>query len=1304
MTDTPSSSDRSYRQSLNKALHVSCILTGALDDDLGIKKPTTTTKLGAKHLAENQAALHATLSDRLQHAVCSWDHLASFQLNQNAEIATGDLALFLLSRIHSCLVEKKKDVASRVAVHDERTPALKHKGIQPKEEVGLGIKHVKLVTTLQSLSSRWALAKRIKAYDEALFKLAPKGFGKAQDKTASTFKLTEQNRFEEVDEEREVQQRANARLAFNAARQDLASVVDRWASILVAQGSGSATALGGPVSASTDVVTVMLRVGIVDYLSSLLRLGFGPNVNPAASQPNRTAPTKDKIQKRAAAATTQLLRFLSTHSAMSALSSVIAHSDAKLAAPSFVKAVSSRLLSAQLLRPDGVRSLFIITFGRADLADAAAELQDADGQRQTQNSTAEPGSNSLKRFEQCARLLLTTPQGMPLDVYMPIILPNILDILAPNLDPKSNITPPPQEQMRAAGFVLTRLSERHPQLFAKAMHDRVYSNFRPSLPSLGTNMGTEHASVVVTSVEELDSAVSVLSSFLLFSEPSPTFFTVLFEPILPQLLTLYNLLHSPKQGNGKGKVRSHEAGTQRDRLKVEVANFLKTWIRLVDAKHGAKSLVEGVQAAETGIGYHPAASNSDDDGFALFWSEQDDGITIRYGQPPTSSEQDLSSLLKDLSLAALAKQISAGNDDQVDLSKIAPDLSARLGLQPDPRLVATLLKGADRKDLARLLLPSVLNIYMAQKSASRVKIVSQDGGVGSQTRSVLYLQLILQLFDAFGPDLLQGDLQAMLAFVDFSLSSPSQRQAPPQHDSGSKEKKVQVKEEMPFISAKGSAAQSKASSLFNIAADNAQETALAEAKQEEPIEEEEEEEEEEELLTTALSLLLCLLESDPTLSAESQPMLLVISDKIESLLDSTSPEIRSLAKEAKLVLLARRTAHLSPTPSTPAPSTSTTTETSSRSLRYSQAQSTYQEALKLLQDPILPVRAHGLVLLRRLVSDDPKSGGQNVGELDPALMPAILDIFLHAVQDEESYLYLNAVQGLGALAVSGGGQTIARLVGIYIDRDDRLLSQGMPAGGVEKRLRVGEALLQVVQRCGEAMSVHLDGVVPPLLAKLGDRRLPNVLRSSFVSILGTMVEAVPLAMASKGYAGRLAEVCVEIVVIEMVRSPKLGGKGVKMKVQGQRITDADEEEKVAEQQKKLDSATITDPKVAHLRRAAMLLLTLLVRGTQLQLQDQQHNEGGFAEKLSALRLPGGGMLPSISTADESAAVGNGGKRRLEKKDLLFPPKMLQRLKQVAAYLVANDSDAILRTHAYDCLQHVEALLLELVSTDVGLLF
>jgi hypothetical protein len=122
----------------------------------------------------------------------------------------------------------------------------------------------------------------------------------------------------------------------------------------------------------------------------------------------------------------------------------------------------------------------------------------------------------------------------------------------------------------------------------------------------------------------------------------------------------------------------------------------------------------------------------------------------------------------------------------------------------------------------------------------------------------------------------------------------------------------------------------------------------------------------------------------------------------------------------------------------------------------------YQTALKLLQDPILPVRAQGLAQLHALVVSS---------DTDPALIPAILDIFVSSVEEDDSFLYLNGVKGLSAMANTFGKGVVGRLVGIYASREGKLQS-GVTAAEVDKRLRVGEALTQVVQKSGQALGVY----------------------------------------------------------------------------------------------------------------------------------------------------------------------------------------------------------------------------------------
>jgi hypothetical protein len=142
--------------------------------------------------------------------------------------------------------------------------------------------------------------------------------------------------------------------------------------------------------------------------------------------------------------------------------------------------------------------------------------------------------------------------------------------------------------------------------------------------------------------------------------------------------------------------------------------------------------------------------------------------------------------------------------------------------------------------------------------------------------------------------------------------------------------------------------------------------------------------------------------------------------------------------------------------------------------------STYQRALKLLQDPLLPVRAHGLLLLRELVSF---RAGTTPHEAVRALEPAIRDVFLQAIQDDDSYVFLNAVQGLAALANSFGADVLRALVRVYADGLEGVGAGALTRQDVDMRLRVGEALGQVIRRCGDTLPKYCQ--IHPVLCDMG---------------------------------------------------------------------------------------------------------------------------------------------------------------------------------------------------------------------------
>lgn len=130
----------------------------------------------------------------------------------------------------------------------------------------------------------------------------------------------------------------------------------------------------------------------------------------------------------------------------------------------------------------------------------------------------------------------------------------------------------------------------------------------------------------------------------------------------------------------------------------------------------------------------------------------------------------------------------------------------------------------------------------------------------------------------------------------------------------------------------------------------------------------------------------------------------------------------------------------------------------------------YQRALKLLQDPIFPVRAHGLLLLRELVS--PRVGRNaplHAVPVNAAYIPAILDIFMQTIQDDDSYMYLNAVQGLSAMVDGFGKDVLMTLVKSYTGGLSALGASTLTEHDLNLRIRIGEALDQVIRRCGDAL-------------------------------------------------------------------------------------------------------------------------------------------------------------------------------------------------------------------------------------------
>ncbi|KAI8052043.1 hypothetical protein BDF22DRAFT_621288, partial [Syncephalis plumigaleata] len=116
----------------------------------------------------------------------------------------------------------------------------------------------------------------------------------------------------------------------------------------------------------------------------------------------------------------------------------------------------------------------------------------------------------------------------------------------------------------------------------------------------------------------------------------------------------------------------------------------------------------------------------------------------------------------------------------------------------------------------------------------------------------------------------------------------------------------------------------------------------------------------------------------------------------------------------------------------------------------------YEAALRSLQDKVLPVRAYGMVTLRNMIlARDPLFD-------DPTLLENTLHLFISMIQDDDSFIYLNAIKGLSSLTDIHGAHVIRLLMAVYLDTRAQL----------DHRLRIGEVLLQTIKRCGTALGIH----------------------------------------------------------------------------------------------------------------------------------------------------------------------------------------------------------------------------------------
>ncbi|KAF6215026.1 hypothetical protein GE061_009775 [Apolygus lucorum] len=184
---------------------------------------------------------------------------------------------------------------------------------------------------------------------------------------------------------------------------------------------------------------------------------------------------------------------------------------------------------------------------------------------------------------------------------------------------------------------------------------------------------------------------------------------------------------------------------------------------------------------------------------------------------------------------------------------------------------------------------------------------------------------------------------------------------------------------------------------------------------------------------------------------------------------TTNTELRVLAGELRSTILSQGVI--------------TSTSKTKESPKEFQPKNNVDEAMKEAVDKLLPVRAHGLMSLAKLILRKDKA--------TYAKREILLCLFKENLKEEDSYVYLAAVEGLAALAASYPDDVLVSLTEQY-----RHLK--IP----EVRLKVGETLIKVTRLLNEMAVVYKGELIGAYLQGCQDP--DHLVRASSLSNLGEL--------------------------------------------------------------------------------------------------------------------------------------------------------------------------------------------------------
>ena len=218
----------------------------------------------------------------------------------------------------------------------------------------------------------------------------------------------------------------------------------------------------------------------------------------------------------------------------------------------------------------------------------------------------------------------------------------------------------------------------------------------------------------------------------------------------------------------------------------------------------------------------------------------------------------------------------------------------------------------------------------------------------------------------------------------------------------------------------------------------------------------------EDTVAIALSLLNLVLTS-PSFreTPETKPTLANIQSSLVIISKITQLEISSTARNLLMLMRLRNTVDLPDNPTSSAKSDQQLEDRKSYNLAMSYLTAT---------DSPPPVRVQGLELISALIR-------ANSSTLD---IHALLVLFSSLLQDEDEYIYLRAIKSLIQLSQRHPKGVMKDLMDRYVDPNEDY--------ELDQRLRIGEALLQVIQNSPLAFAAEIASSISEGLVSVASRR------------------------------------------------------------------------------------------------------------------------------------------------------------------------------------------------------------------------